>query len=168
MRFLAAAGSRVSPEQAARWGAELYRLYTGGVRLTPENIVATARRARSPLHDAFTWDDTEAARLYRLREARNMMASITVITRNEEGERSEPVRFFVNVQDGAGTEDEEERVYVPLNIVRGTPDLSVQMLAQALRELQVFRRKYGLLQNLEDIVNWPALDKSLGDSGSLG
>lgn len=35
-------------------------------RLTPAEVLEEARNPESPLHDQFTWDDTEAAEKYRL------------------------------------------------------------------------------------------------------
>lgn len=39
-------------------------------KLTPSEIVKEAEDPKSPLHPYFTWEDTEAARLWRLEEAR--------------------------------------------------------------------------------------------------
>ncbi len=48
-------------------------------RLLPEDVVLAAREPNSPLHRHFTWDDTEAARLRRLDEARALIRSVRVI-----------------------------------------------------------------------------------------
>lgn len=41
--------------------------------LTPERVVDFARNPNTALHDRFTWDDTEAAQRWRLREARDVI-----------------------------------------------------------------------------------------------
>lgn len=45
-------------------------------RLSAENVVDEARDHTSPLHQHFTWDDGEAATLYRLIEARQLIRHI--------------------------------------------------------------------------------------------
>lgn len=47
-------------------------------RLTPESVVADAKFNNSPLHHLFEWSDTEAARKYRLHQARQLIASVKV------------------------------------------------------------------------------------------
>ncbi len=44
-----------------------------GNQLEPESVVADAADPDSPLHDAFIWDDTEAAHKYRLDQARGLI-----------------------------------------------------------------------------------------------
>lgn len=51
----------------------------GGL-VTPENVIAQARNKSSALHACFTWDDTEAARLQRIHEARGVIRSVRVQT----------------------------------------------------------------------------------------
>lgn len=47
-------------------------------RLTPDQVVADARKPTSPLHDEFEWDDSKAAQKYRLEQARGLIASVEV------------------------------------------------------------------------------------------
>lgn len=42
-------------------------------RLTPDAVVEDAMDPESPLHDKLEWDDTEAARQYRLEQARALI-----------------------------------------------------------------------------------------------
>jgi len=46
--------------------------------LTPSDVVEDARRATSPLHNFFTWDDTVAAHQYRLDQARTLIRNVKV------------------------------------------------------------------------------------------
>lgn len=46
--------------------------------LTPEIVVAEASDPDHPLHDKFTWDDSEAARLYRMVQAQVLIRSVKV------------------------------------------------------------------------------------------
>lgn len=47
--------------------------YTLGRELEPEDVLQVAGNPSSTLHSYFTWDDTEAATLYRLEEARHVV-----------------------------------------------------------------------------------------------
>lgn len=46
--------------------------------LTPDAVVEAASDPGSPLHDYFEWDDTEAARKYRLDQARTLIRVVRV------------------------------------------------------------------------------------------
>ena len=47
-------------------------------RLTPEGVVRAASDPDSPLHEHFQWDDSEAAKSWRLQQARCLIHSVTV------------------------------------------------------------------------------------------
>jgi len=70
-------------------------------RLTPERVVRAARNPKSPLHACFEWDDQEAARKYRLYQARNLILSVRV--KHEEEPEQEPLRVFVRDEDDEGS-----------------------------------------------------------------
>jgi len=50
---------------------------TNGV-LTPGSVVDAARDPKSPLHSYFEWDDTAAAELFRDRQARDLIRSVSI------------------------------------------------------------------------------------------
>lgn len=49
-----------------------------GGKLTPELVLADAEDPTSPLHDTFTWDNDEAAKLWRIEQARRLIRSVKV------------------------------------------------------------------------------------------
>jgi len=49
-----------------------------GGRLTPEAVLEAAKNDGHPAHHCFTWDDSEAAHLQRLHEARRLIRSVKV------------------------------------------------------------------------------------------
>jgi hypothetical protein len=161
--FVPTVGAHLSAAEAEVYGTELYRLHVvEHVPLTAANIVVRARSPKSPLHGWFTWDDKEAASLYREREARNLLAGISFVCSSDPDAEPEPIRFFAALSAG---EDEEAGVsYFPMSIVRVDADLTAQLLANAARELAWFRRKYRRLKELETIVDWEALDALLNAS----
>jgi hypothetical protein len=114
--------------------------------LRPAEVVEFARtHKRSALHKQFIWDDTQAAHEYRLWQARQI------------------IRITVTIEDGSPR-------YVSLVIDRGrgggyrdiqdvarSPNLSEMLLADAIRELNRVRAKYGRLEEL--VAMWRELDK---------
>jgi hypothetical protein len=76
---------------------------------TPEQIVAKAQNKRTALHQCFDWDDDEAAKKWRLQQARQVVNSIVVYEQPEEEQPPQYIsRAFENVTVGGG------RAYVPI------------------------------------------------------
>lgn len=57
---------------------ELKALERSDGRLLPDDVVEAAKDPGSPLHSHFTWDDSEAARLHRINEARALIRRVRV------------------------------------------------------------------------------------------
>lgn len=55
--------------------AELQNLEQSGM-ITPDRVVRAARRTSSAMHHRFQWDDSRAARAYRIEQARELIRSI--------------------------------------------------------------------------------------------
>jgi len=125
----------------------------GGV-LTPEAVVAAAADPASPLHERFVWDDTEAARRYRVLQAAALIrAVVTVIPRED----AEPVRVraFVSLSTDRKTPD-TVGTYRPITHVLADPTLAEIALRDALAEMRAMRAKHGHLAALASV--WEALD----------
>jgi hypothetical protein len=56
---------------------ELLRLDSAG-RLSPAEVVKAARDPKSPMHGYFTWDDSEAARMFREDQARTLISEFEI------------------------------------------------------------------------------------------
>ena len=54
---------------------EINRLVTVHGKITPQVLVDEAKDKGNPLHNCFEWDNSEAARKYRLMQATNMILS---------------------------------------------------------------------------------------------
>lgn len=136
-------GFSVRGLSAKRARAEIERVRAScGGRLTPEDVVEAARARSSPLHAAFCWDDTEAARLYRLVQARNVIGAIVVVHRDEG-----PVREYVRLP--------KVREYAPTVEAMKDPKHAEGILDRALAELDgmlVRYRSYRALAGLLDDV----------------
>ena len=66
-------GKAVSPEAVL----ELERIEQNGA-LTPEAVILSAMSEKSPLHDYFIWDDSLAAKKYRIEQARGLIRSVKI------------------------------------------------------------------------------------------
>lgn len=129
------ASIRVDPDVA---GAVLERLRSvNNGRLTQEMVVAEALPKTSPLHDAFEWNDTKAARKYRLDQAGHMIRSIEIVqvVRGQE----KPIRAFVSVLR------DEDRSYTSVDHALADADLRGQVINQAWRELEAWRQRHAEL-----------------------
>jgi hypothetical protein len=116
--------------------------------LDPEFVLLHAADETSALHPFFEWDDTEAAREYRLIQARGLIRMAVVVL----PARNEPVRAFVSLSTdrscGGG--------YRRTRDVLDDPELRAVMLQDALAELRLIQRKYSHLQELSAL--WQALE----------
>jgi hypothetical protein len=115
---------------------ELQRLFDRDGELSPEQVLAEAKPASSPLHGYFEWNNSAAAAQYRLSQARDLIrrCKVTVETAPETTVR---VRAFVNVPDAG---------YKPVEQALASADRDV-VFQQCQREIAALRRKY---QNLLD------------------
>jgi len=113
----------------------------GGI-IAPDRLVELASEDAHPLHQYFTWDDTEAGRLWRLHEARVILrVAVEYI-----GPEREPMRVAVHLtSDHVG--------YRLLSDVLSDDDMRTQLLSDASRDVDVFRRKYETLTELKPIVS---------------
>lgn len=55
-------------------------IYRKSGEITPEMVIEDAKKTNSPLHNYFEWDDSKAAREYRLQQARELIRSVTIIS----------------------------------------------------------------------------------------
>jgi hypothetical protein len=125
---------------------ELQRLFDeNGGTLTPEQIVETARAPENPLHDAFTWDDSEAAERWRHVEAAALLRRTFTVMRAP-GNELRYVRIAVSLpadRGGAGYRRTVE--------VLEDPTRRQEMMDMALRELAAFRKRYAELAELANL-----------------
>ena len=134
-----AEGTRVK-SKAQAVGERLTALTKKAGQITPEMVVEDARRKDAPYHDDFEWEDTKAAELYRLEQARYLLRHIE-ITRNDEGKA--PIRGFLNIVLTSAEEGEEkDQVYATIGYVMSKPELRRQVLARAWKELQAWVVRY--------------------------
>jgi hypothetical protein len=116
--------------------------------VTAEMVVQDATHALSPIHQAFEWNDQQAAHLHRLHQARTMMTSIRVL--DKASDSLGPVRFLVSLTQT--DQPTTSRVYVPLRDAMKDPKQREIVLRQAYRELQSFQARYRELEEFSDLM----------------
>lgn len=138
--------------QLAAVKLELENIHVTKGELTPEIVVETARNKKSVLHKFFTWDDTKAARNFRLLEASMLIRSVRVrVSIDDESFRT---RAFVLPEKGRGS-------YKPLEEVVRSEELSDALVQIARDELTAFRKKYSGLTKLSGLIQH--IDKTLAE-----
>lgn len=137
-------GSRLNALDANAAGETLTRLRTRNGQLTPEIVVNEAQAESSPLHDGFEWDDSVAAHEYRLHQARHIINCIVIF---DEDVRDEPFRAFVSVVQN------DHRVYQTTQIAMNDDEMRVQVLKDALAELNAIMLKYEDLEELSFVFD---------------
>ena len=124
---------------------ELKKIENSYGLVTPKAIVEEAESELSPLHDYFQWDDTKAANEFRLWQAREMIAKVRITFQDRELDAYYNVRIMV--------EGEMQQGYASLTRVISEKSLRVQVINQALRELEYWQIKYSEYKELENLVN---------------
>lgn len=127
--------------------AELKRIASeNGGLLQPETVVQEARPASSPLHSRFEWDNTVAGQQYRIWQARHLIRiSVEVLAGTKES-----MNVFVSLSPDRNKESGGYRV---LTDVLTDKQMRLQMLHDALEELELFREKYKRLKELSEIFS---------------
>lgn len=112
--------------------------------LTPEIVIAAAKKKQHPLHPQFVWDDTKAAKAWRLNEARYLIRSIVVQIIGRETE--EPVRAFVKI----GTEKTPK--YTAMHVAMSDTEMRKIVLTRAHKELIDWTKRYSNMIEFAEII----------------
>ena len=108
--------------------------------LTAEKVVAKARDKNSPLHKFFEWDDTHAAKEWRIQQARVLIHEIKVVIEDKE---------YVGFQNvTVQTTDGSQRLYLPVREVVSNKDLREQILQRALNQQEYWADEFNEFKEL--------------------
>lgn len=78
-RYQLRKGAHLSKEDGEKLVETIEHIQAEGQPLVPQALVEYAKPKRSPIHHLFEWDDSEAARLHRLNQARQHIGAIVQI-----------------------------------------------------------------------------------------
>lgn len=141
---------------------EMMRIWDERHLLTPEIVVEEAAPAVSPLHSFFEWDDSEAARRFRLQQAAGLIRSVKVrVTRTAaDGTITDYTIRQFEAASRAGIPDPPPGSYVPVREISG-PARTI-FLQRMQREMQAMRRRYEGLNEF-----WAQLDEMMASRGNV-
>jgi hypothetical protein len=124
---------------------ELLAIRAQAGELTPEIVVEAATPEDHPLHDRFEWDDTEAARRYRLVQGGELLRAVRV---------SLPSRPDTSVRGLLAVRHSDSRRadYMPTEEVMGNPLLAAIQLRDAERDWKLLRARYEHLAEFADMI----------------
>jgi hypothetical protein len=115
--------------------ARLRALQTRQGTLTPDVVLSDAQDASSPLHRHFNWDDTEAAHLFRLQQARELIVRFRVLVTTTE----RTISALVYMRDPRAKSNEQGMVAI--EHVISDQDLAREVVVQEVtRALDLLRR----------------------------
>lgn len=114
------------------------------VERTAENVVDKARDPSSEIHDLFIWNDKVAAEEYRKEQARLLMRSVSIRIIHEDGDIVRPAFFSVAIEK----EPSRALSYVRYSFVSEDEETKRRVLAQAHRDLEAFKTKYGKYEDI--------------------
>lgn len=117
--------------------------------LHPRDVVAAARPKTSPLHACFEWNNGKAAQQYRIWQARQLIRVVVEVR----DETQKPTNVWVSLSKDRS----KGKGYRLVTDVMSDEDLRAQMLEDALKELNFFRRKYQAIKELAGVFE--AIDK---------
>ncbi len=116
--------------------------------LTPEDVLEDARNPNSPLHSYFEWSDTEAARQYRLQQARGLIRAVVAIyTREDEGKEAVRTKAYVHIPERQAPHYREASHAMSLTKTRK------MVLERAYNELRQWRQRYKDLNEFASLVS---------------
>lgn len=112
--------------------------------LMPETVVEFARNPETALHSRFEWDDTEAAKRYRLIQARQVIRVTVSVLPNE---NESVYRVFASLREdranGGG--------YRMMVDVMTDDQMRRRLLAQAADDFKLWQKKYQQLKELAPV-----------------
>ena len=106
--------------------------------ISPNQLVNSAKKKKSPIHDCFTWDDTKAAKKYRIEEAKYLLR--TVIVEYIQENKTYTTRAFVSTND---------KEYQKIESVLADDELVEHLLEQAKKDFLAYKSKYQHLEKLQ-------------------
>ena len=142
----------------------LQALYDEHGILTPELVLSAASDPAHVLHSRFEWDDTEAARRYRLAQASGLIRSVTIVIEKPEA-RTVAVRAFISDREmGTQRANEDDELisgtYRPVAEVIASDVLRTAWFRALTRDWQALKRRAGQSREFADMV----LDDLRGDT----
>ena len=134
-RYKAAKGARYNNKDAQVIGTHLESL---GGEFTPEQVLEEAGSKKSPIHRFFQWNNTKAARQFRLQQARHLVNHLLIVITIDNEEVGTKAFHSIEVELGDATEKE----YSSFEVVINDPDRKNQIIERALAEVEAWTERW--------------------------
>lgn len=121
--------------------------------LKTQFVVDTAKPEKSILHSFFEWNDSKAAELYRLQQARCLINNIEVVIISDSEIFNVPVYEIVtSKENGREYKHIETMSFDEIEQVKRTTIIAIQQLTKKLQLYKKFDKVIVCLQNAEKIL----------------
>ncbi|OJY66447.1 hypothetical protein [Rhizobium sp. 60-20] len=114
--------------------------------LTPEDVLEDAKHDNSPLHSFFEWSDTEAARQYRLQQARGLIRAVVAVYVQPD-KPAVRQKAYVHIAEPSAPHYREASHAMSQTKTRE------MVLKTALAELHAWKKKYRDLQEFAALIS---------------
>lgn len=118
----------------------------------PKELVDYARDEDSPIHDMFEWNDSKAAELYRVQQARQIITRVQV---ELVGEDKTDAYYSAKVQ----IKNVPVRGYFSVDKVLSNDDLYDSVIQEAVREIRYWQKKFKHLKEMKGLVDETKLSR---------
>ncbi|MFD2235929.1 hypothetical protein [Aureimonas populi] len=112
--------------------------------LTPDDILEDAKHDNSPLHSFFEWSDTEAARQYRLQQARGLIRAVVAVYVSDD-KPAVRQKAYVHIAETGAPHYRESGHAMSQAKTRQI------VLQRAWKELQAWRKRYADLVEFSEL-----------------
>jgi hypothetical protein len=120
--------------------------------ISQKRVVDEARNKKSVLHPYFDWDDKRASDAYREMQAAHLLRSIITVHRTSSTSDPITVRAFVSIPSAAAEEATDGTgTYISIADAVRVVDYRIQLVRNALRDLDAYHLRYQLLA---DLAGW--------------
>jgi hypothetical protein len=126
---------------------QLQAVYNKKGRLDPPTLVNAARPKNHPLHDRFEWDDSIAGEAYRRVQAHDLIQSVMIVMRRDNGEETS-VRAFHAVRRA----DSVRPSYEPIEKVVDDPLMLAMVRADMERDIVSLKKRYERFEEFAELV----------------
>lgn len=123
-------------------------------KLTPENVLAEARKESSPLHDHFQWDDADAAEKWRLDQASRLIRTFTITVETRAQTTSNvtiEVPAFVNLSHAQGPGPVKGTPYKPRDQVMSSKSMRKAFVLQIIGTISAVLQRNADVTELDPI-----------------
>lgn len=143
-RFQKGAANDDAAAQRVGQHIELLRKKNHG-EITPEDVLEDAKHDNSPLHDYFEWSDSEAARHYRLQQARGLIRSVVAVY-TQPDKPAVRARAYVHIAEPSAPHYRETSHAMSLTKTREL------VLKRAWDELKAWKTRYRDLEEFAGFI----------------